>query len=58
VRSRAYTILFERDETGMWCATVPLLPGCVSQGTTKAEAKRKLREAIALHRKASGGSAP
>ena len=58
VRSRAYTILFERDETGMWCATVPLLPGCVSQGATKAEAKRKLREAIALHRKAFGGSAP
>lgn len=38
----------------MWCATVPALPGCVSQGATEAEAARKLREAIELHLEAFG----
>ena len=48
------TAVLEQDETGVWCATVPALPGCVSQGATKAEAQRKLREAIELHLEALG----
>ena len=30
-------------------ATVPALPGCISQGDTRAQARRNLEEAISLH---------
>jgi predicted RNase H-like HicB family nuclease len=43
-----YAYLLTKDEDGMWVATVPELPGCISQGRTKAEAKRNIREAIEL----------
>ncbi len=35
-----------RGEDGYWVAECPSLPGCVSQGTTKAEAIANIREAI------------
>lgn len=35
------------DETGTWIAECPVIPGCVSQGRTKSEAIRNVREAIA-----------
>jgi predicted RNase H-like HicB family nuclease len=33
-------------EDGFWVAECPSLPGCVSQGRTKEEAVRNIREAI------------
>ena len=39
-------ILIELDEDGILVATVPSLPGCVSQGATREEAVRNAREAI------------
>ncbi len=39
----------KKDEDAVWVATVPGLPGCISQGRTPAEAQRNIREAIALH---------
>ena len=39
-------ILIEADEDGSLVATVPSLPGCVSQGATREEAVRNVREAI------------
>lgn len=33
-------------ENGYWVAECPSLPGCVSQGKTKAEAVTNIREAI------------
>ena len=39
-------ITLERDETGMFVAECPSLPGCVSQGATEAVAIENLREAI------------
>ena len=42
-----YRVLVEQDEDGMFVAEVPSLPGCLSQGTTHAEAVRNIREAIA-----------
>ena len=39
--------VIEQDETGYYCAEVPALPGCVSQGRTMAEAKENIKEAIA-----------
>jgi predicted RNase H-like HicB family nuclease len=35
-----------RGEDGYWVAEVPSLPGCISQGQTKAEAIQNIREAI------------
>ncbi|MBI5227026.1 type II toxin-antitoxin system HicB family antitoxin [Candidatus Micrarchaeota archaeon] len=42
-------ILLEKDEDGWWVATVPSLPGVVSQGKTKPEAEKNVKEAIELH---------
>jgi predicted RNase H-like HicB family nuclease len=36
----------EQDEDGIFVATCPTLPGCVSQGRTRAEATANIREAI------------
>jgi predicted RNase H-like HicB family nuclease len=36
-----------RDEDGMWIVECPAIPGCVSQGKTRAEALENAREAIA-----------
>lgn len=41
-----FRIVIEPDEDGVFVATVPSLPGCVSQGTTRAEALQNVREAI------------
>jgi len=42
-----FRTLIETDEDGIFVATVPSLPGCVSQGVTRAEAVHNIREAIA-----------
>jgi len=36
----------EQDEEGFFVAEVPALPGCFSQGKTKEEALKNIREAI------------
>lgn len=41
-----YRVLIEQDEDGVFVAQVPSLPGCVSQGTTRAEAVSNVQEAI------------
>jgi predicted RNase H-like HicB family nuclease len=44
-----YRVLIEQDEDGMFVAEVPSLPGCVSQGQTRAEVTENIKEAIALY---------
>lgn len=44
-------IVPEKDEDGWVTATVPSLPGCISQGRTEEEAKKNIAEAIELHLK-------
>lgn len=39
-------VVIYRGEDGLWVAECPSLPGCVSQGTTKAETISNIREAI------------
>ena len=39
-------VVIYRGEDGYWIAECPSLPGCVSQGKTKAEAIANIREAI------------
>jgi predicted RNase H-like HicB family nuclease len=41
-----FTVTINRDESGVWVAECPAIPGCVSQGETKPEALRNVREAI------------
>jgi predicted RNase H-like HicB family nuclease len=41
-----FTVTINRDESGAWVAECPAIPGCVSQGETKPEALRNVREAI------------
>ena len=36
-----YRVLIEQDEDGVFVAEVPSLPGCISQGQTRAEAAAK-----------------
>lgn len=42
-----FSITLYQDEDGVWIAECPPIPGCVSQGSTRAEAIEHLREAIA-----------
>lgn len=37
-----------RDESGIYCAEVPGMPGCHSDGNTYEEAVANIREAMAL----------
>jgi predicted RNase H-like HicB family nuclease len=42
-------IILEPSEDGGYTVTVPALPGCISEGETKEEALRNIREAIELY---------
>jgi len=42
------SVTVDRDEDGMWVIECPSIPGCVSQGKTKAGALENIEEAIAL----------
>lgn len=44
-----FKVLIEKDEDGYYVATVPSLPGCISQGKTEAQARKNIKEAIELH---------
>jgi len=42
-------VVLEKAEEGGYVVRVPSLPGCVSQGETKEEALRNIKEAIELY---------
>jgi len=42
-------IVLEPSEEGGYTAIVPSLPGCISEGDTKEEALKNIREAIELY---------
>ncbi len=42
-------IILEPSEEGGYTAIVPSLPGCISEGDTKDEALKNIREAIELY---------
>ena len=44
-----FKVLIEKDEDDFFVATVPSLPGCISQGKTEEEASNNIKEAIELH---------
>jgi antitoxin HicB len=41
-----FRVVIEPDEDGMFVAECPVLPGCVSQGATRAEAIANIQDAI------------
>jgi predicted RNase H-like HicB family nuclease len=40
-------VLIQQDEDGCFVATCPTLPGCISEGKTRAEALASIQDAIA-----------
>jgi len=44
-----FKVILERAGEGGYVVYVPSLPGCVSQGETKEEALRNIREAIEVY---------
>lgn len=42
-------VVLEPSEEGGYTVSVPALPGCLSEGDTKAEALRNIKEAVALY---------
>ena len=56
-----FTVVVERDEDGLYVASVPLLQGCYTQGETYEGALENVKDAIKLHieaRQASGEPVP
>jgi predicted RNase H-like HicB family nuclease len=47
-KTRTYTVTYERDEKGLWVAHVKGVAGCHTQGRTIAQARDRIREALAL----------
>lgn len=43
---REFRVILEPNESGGYTVTVPLLPGCISEGDTREEALGNIREAI------------
>lgn len=43
-----FQVTVDRDEDGVWFAECPAIPGCMSQGDTKEQAVKNIRNAIRL----------
>ncbi len=50
----AYTVRFERDESGWWIAEVEEVQGCRTQARSLGEARRRIRDALGLYVKDAG----
>jgi len=44
-----YIVILQREGDGGYVTTVPALPGCVSQGGTRAEVPKNIEAAIELY---------
>jgi predicted RNase H-like HicB family nuclease len=49
MNSMRYTVILEQEADGGYVASVPALPGCVSQGDTRNETLINIREAAHLY---------
>lgn len=46
--SMTYTVDYRRDEQGWWVASVPEVPGALTQGRTIRQARKRIREALSF----------
>ncbi len=46
---RRFRVILEPNESAGYTVTVPLLPGCISEGDTREEALANIKEAIELY---------
>lgn len=46
---RKFRVILEPNELDGYTVTVPLLPGCISEGDTREEALANIKEAIELY---------
>lgn len=56
-----FTVVVEKDEDGLYVASVPFLQGCYTQGESYEEALENIKDTIKLHieaRRALGESVP
>ena len=49
IKRQKHLIALEEDEDGMYIVEVPSLPGCISQGRTRAEALENIKEAMTAY---------
>ena len=47
-----YRVLIERDEDGIFVASIPTLQGCYTEGDTYEEVLKNIKDVINLHLKA------
>jgi predicted RNase H-like HicB family nuclease len=43
-----FNVTIDRDEDGFWIVECPSIPGCFSQGDTKDEALKNIKDAIKI----------
>ncbi len=48
VKEKQFKVIIERDEDGLFVASIPALPGCYTQAKTLPELTKRMREAILL----------
>lgn len=48
MKKRTFTVLIEKDEDGIFVASVPALKGCYTQAKTMDELLTRIKEAIEL----------
>ena len=44
-----FDIVLEKQDEGGYTVYVPVLPGCISEGETKTETMKNIKEAISLY---------
>lgn len=49
MKNYQFSVLIEKDENGRFLAICPSLQGCYTEGKTKAEALKLIKDAIRLH---------
>ena len=55
---KEFQVVIEKDEDGVYVASVPELPGCYTQANTLKELNGNVKEAIAAYLESFGKEAP